>query len=72
MRELDLLLQRFLASGLESMDDDHLTSLERLLAEPDQDILAWLMSATEPEDASIRDIVNIMRSRIQFESKSDG
>jgi antitoxin CptB len=70
MRELDLLLQRFLASGLESMDDDELGRLEILLAEPDQDILAWLTASAEPEDSDFRDIVKVMRSSIQSKSNS--
>jgi antitoxin CptB len=65
MRELDLLLQMFLATGLGSLENDDLDVLENLLMQPDQDILAWLTSAVEPEDAELRAIVKVMRNRIQ-------
>lgn len=65
MRELDLLLQKFLASGLRSLGEDDLDRLERLLLEPDQDILAWLSRAGEPDDADMRAIVDIVRGQIE-------
>ena len=71
MRELDLLLEKFLMSGLTSLGDDDIDRLEHLLEQPDQDILAWLTSATQPEDAESRQIVNILRSRIYSQSKTD-
>ena len=71
MRELDLLLEGFLATGLGSLDDDDLDRLEDLLVQPDQDILAWLMGAREPENAEICRIVTILRSTIHVASKAD-
>ena len=65
MRELDLLLQKFLASGLHTLGEDDLDRLERLLLEPDQDILAWLSSAAEPQDPDLSAIVSIVRNRIE-------
>jgi len=70
MRELDLLLEKFLASGLELLEDDDLERMENLLVQPDQDILAWLTGATMPEDANIRHIVNILRSTINLQSNA--
>ena len=71
MRELDLLLQRFLESGLHSLDSDELDRLERLLTQPDQDILAWLWKSSEPEDPELHAIVKVMQSRIQLQAKAD-
>ena len=71
MRELDLLLERFLASGLESLADDDLDRLEHLLEQPDQDILAWLTSATGPEDPEFLPIVRILRKHIQPQATVD-
>ncbi len=71
MRELDLLLQKFLATALGSLEDDDLDRLENLLVQPDQDILAWLTSAVEPEDAELRGIVKVIRNRIQSQSNAD-
>jgi antitoxin CptB len=71
MRELDLLLQRFLVVGLASLEDDDLNRLEDLLVEPDQDILAWLTGAAEPDDADVRRIVEILRNRIHSRPSDD-
>ena len=48
MRELDLLLEKFLASGFDSLGETELAAVERLLNQPDQDILAWLTASREP------------------------
>ena len=64
MRELDLLLEKFLASGLQSLGNDDLDCLEKLLTQPDQDILAWLTAEPKPDDREIRRIVAILRGRI--------
>ncbi len=69
MRELDLLLEKFLATGLQSLKDDDLDRLEDLLVQPDQDILAWLTGDPNADDAEIRRIVEILRSRIYSKSE---
>ena len=61
MRELDLLLEKFLATGLKALEDQDLDRLERLLEQPDQDILAWLTGAARPADAEVLRIVEIVR-----------
>jgi antitoxin CptB len=70
MRELDLLLEKFLLSGLTTLSDDDLDRLEHLLVQADQDILAWLTSAVTAEDAEIRRIVTVLRSRIYAPSNA--
>lgn len=65
MRELDLLLQKFVAFELQSLEDDDLDCLENLLEQPDQDILAWLTSRSKPEDVQIHRIVQILRKHIR-------
>lgn len=69
MRELDLLLEKFLATGLQSLEDDDLDRVEKLLVQPDQDILAWLTGDPKPDDADIRRIVEILRGRIFSKSE---
>ncbi len=69
MRELDLLLEKFLASGLQSLESDDLDCLEKLLAQPDQDILAWLTGDPQPDDPEIRRIVEMLRGRIFSKSE---
>ena len=66
-----MLLQKFLDSGLDTLAGDNLDALERLLAEPDQDILAWLWNTSEPQDPEVRAIVKIMRNRIELQANAD-
>jgi antitoxin CptB len=65
MRELDLLLERFLAPGLDTLEGADLDDLERLLEQPDQDILAWLTGTPPPEHTGLGGIVAIARERIE-------
>jgi antitoxin CptB len=69
MRELDLLLEKFLATGLHSLEEDDLVRLEKLLEQPDQDILVWLTGDPKPDNAEIRRIVEVLRSRIYSKSE---
>lgn len=71
MRELDLLLQMFLAAGLDPLDDAELDGLERLLEQPDQDILAWLTRGPPPADATLGHIVAVARGRIHKQVHAD-
>ena len=65
MRELDLLLGRFLTTGLGALGRQDLGRFEMLLEHPDQDILAWLTGTARPEDADTREIVAILRRSIE-------
>ena len=47
---MDILLQRFLERGYDSMDEAERQAFERLLDLPDQDILAWLYDERDPAD----------------------
>jgi antitoxin CptB len=71
MRELDLLLEKFLASGLSPLGDDDLNRMEHLLTQADQDILAWLTSTVTPEDPELRRIVSTLRNSIYAPSNAD-
>ena len=41
-REMDLILERFLAAAGDGMDEETRQGLERLLDQSDQDILDWI------------------------------
>ncbi len=69
MRELDLLLEIFLANGLQSLENDDLVRLEELLEQPDQDILVWLTGDPKPDNPEIRRIVEVLRRRIYSKSE---
>ena len=63
MKELDVLLERFVRRTMDRLDDGELAALERLLEQPDQDILEWITSTTATPPPAIRGIVTLIRSR---------
>ena len=62
MKELDVLLERFVHRALNRLDEGELEALERLLAEPDQDILEWIASPTPSLPPAMQGIVARIRS----------
>ena len=67
MKELDLLLDRFLAQAFDEVSDERLDLLERFLEAPDQDLLACLTGEAEPDDEDLVQFGRWMRTRIAFE-----
>ena len=63
-KELDLLLERFLAGGVEDLDETRLASLEALLMSPDQDLLAWLCAGVLPDNEESATQARWLRARI--------
>jgi antitoxin CptB len=63
MREMDILLQRFLERGYDAMSPDERIDFERLLDLPDQDILRWLLGEAHdlPADEGLAVVVRRIR-----------
>lgn len=61
MKELDVLLERFVRRALDRLDEDELGALERLLEQSDQDILEWIASATAHSPSEMQGIVALIR-----------
>lgn len=57
MLELDLILQRFVATQLELLTEQQVDLFERLLTAQDPDLYAWLMGYEAPVDKELREIV---------------
>ena len=57
-----MLLDRFVRRALHQIDDDTLRALERLLEEPDQDILEWIVSEISVPFPEVRDVVVLIRT----------
>ena len=57
-----MLLDRFVRRALHRIDDDTLRALERLLDEPDQDILEWIVSQAPASVPEVRDVVDRIRA----------
>ena len=64
MREMDILLTRFVESEFATLDATERAQLERLLECPDQDILTWVTGACEPTETQLSAIVARMRTAL--------
>ena len=64
MKELDLLLARWLAEGWPRADDARRQAFEWLLDQPDPDLADWLLGGARPADARQATLVDeIVRRR---------
>ncbi len=61
-REMDLMLDRFLGTAGDPLDEDTRRSLERLLDQPDRDILDWIARRCVPPDAALAALVERIRA----------
>ena len=68
MKELDLLLERFLERGFEDLSAEQLPCFEALLESPDQDLVDWIGGGTRPPSADLADIVRCIRLTIGLEA----
>lgn len=57
MLELDLILQRFLATQVDQLTEPQIKIFEELLTAQDPDLYAWLMGYEAPVDKELREIV---------------
>lgn len=62
VRELDVILGRYLDSGYLQLDAKHQQAFERLLEVQDPIIMDWLFAKAEPEDFEIFKIIKDLRS----------
>ena len=62
IREMDLVLGRFLAAAGDALDEDTRQGLERLLDRSDRDILDWIARRSAPPDAALAALVDQIRS----------
>ena len=62
-REMDLILERFVAVAGDSLDEEELASLDRLLDHSDQDILDWIARRSPPPpDAGLGRLLERIRT----------
>ncbi|OMH38374.1 succinate dehydrogenase assembly factor 2 [Motiliproteus sp. MSK22-1] len=60
MLELDVLLAPFLDQRFRSLPYEDQQRFEKLIECEDQDIFAWVMRNSEPEDPELQRIVNVI------------
>ena len=58
MRELDLLLGRWLERDWPEADAGQRNAFEQLLDEPDPQIAAWLFGGTRPDDRQLAALID--------------
>lgn len=61
MLELDLVLLPFLENVYETLEPEDQRRYQKLLEEQDQDLFAWFLRRTDPEDPELMRIVQIIR-----------
>ena len=59
---MDLILGRFLTVAGDTLDEDEIRGLERLLDQSDQDLLDWVARRSAPPDAALVALVDRIRS----------
>ena len=64
IRELDLLLRRFLEQGYDRLSHEDKRMFEYLLDQNDPDLLAWLMGNSDPPQKNTRRLVADIRAAV--------
>ena len=62
MKELDVVLNRWLDRRGESASADELATFERLLACEDSDLWPWMLGRSRPDDAALAELVDEVRA----------
>ena len=63
MLELDLILLPFIEQVYPTLDSEDKERYHQLLEGEDQDLFAWFMNRTDPQDPELLRIVTIVRER---------
>jgi len=66
VRELDLLFGRYLSDGFERLPDTELAVFERLLEQPDLDLLEWLTGKSQAADDELRALCAHIREQLGY------
>jgi antitoxin CptB len=61
MKELDVLLARYLDRHGEGLTPDSSLTLERLLEQTDPDLYRWLLGSEDPSDPALAHLVRTIR-----------
>jgi antitoxin CptB len=61
VREMDLLLERFLETAWPGLGAAERSAFERLLDEPDPDLYAWITGREEPREPAYLPIIERLR-----------
>lgn len=62
LKELDVMLERFLRLRFADLSEQEKANFEALLAESDMDLLEWFLGKSKPEKLSYRTLVALIAS----------
>ena len=61
-REMDLLLQQFVADNYDNLTSEEQAAFRHLLDQPDPDIMDWILGRSEPPSPEIRRVIDTLRT----------
>ncbi len=61
IREMDILLQRFIETQYDDLSSEEQKIFEQLLEETDMDIMAWIMEKAIPPSEEFAQIIQLIR-----------
>lgn len=62
IREMDILLQRFVEKEYDVLTDQQKNDFEYLLEQPDLEILDWIIGKSNPESEAMQHLVDRIRA----------
>ena len=62
MKEMDVLLERFLEREYDALPPDQQSAFERLLDEADPDLYAWITGQNRPAEPAYLDLVRRLQT----------
>ncbi|OGT79567.1 MAG: hypothetical protein A3H91_15540 [Gammaproteobacteria bacterium RIFCSPLOWO2_02_FULL_61_13] len=61
IKELDVLMERFTQDDLPRLSPEQITALDRLLDEPDNDLLDWVIGRSLPPSPAYLPLIKMLR-----------
>lgn len=61
IREMDLLLQRFVETRYDTLSDEQKSAFSELLEQADLDIMDWIMKRSIPPTNSLKTVIQLIR-----------
>lgn len=68
MLELDLMLLPFIEKSFDTLSQERVSALEKLLGASDPELYSWLMGSTSPEEQELQDLVKLIQMHSAFQA----
>jgi len=70
IREMDILLQRFIETQYDDLSSEEQKIFEQLLEETDMDIMAWIMKKAIPPSEELKHIIQLIGECTQMHANT--